>query len=110
MSNFNEANDPASQLPEFMKQALEAEDTPDMVKRMIVEVERIRGKAKLAETDVNFLAMVEEIDYAIKNLEPGHPYQALVFEVMKEHLYGSPETAVRMVYERAAVLDRMREE
>ena len=96
-----------TQIPVHIKKTMESDETPDMVKRQITEVMRIRenGGSK-NEAEENFIIATLELNYAMK---PGNrPYIGYILEVIHTYLYEPQEAALELVWQCAAEFAKSR--
>ena len=90
-----------TEIPEHIKKAMESDETPDMVKRQITEVMRIRENGgPQNEAEENFIMATLELDYAMRS--GNRSYIGYILEVIHTYLYESPEVALELVWQRAA--------
>jgi hypothetical protein len=95
-------------IPDHIKKAMESNETPDIVKRQIAEVVRIRENGGTQnEGEENFIMATLELDYAMKS--GNRPYACLIFEVIHTYLYESPEAALKLTWQRAAEFQCIRD-
>lgn len=90
-----------TEISEHIKKAMESDETPDMVKRQITEVMRIRENGgPQNEAEENFIIATLEFDDAMKS--GNRLYIGYILEVIHTYLYESPEAALQLAWQRAA--------